>query len=121
MEELYTRLFVSSDRSHQDLLALVAEACAGKIEQGWTVVSGHYEVDVRPNDEGTEEARRAHPGDFLYFPFTAEVVTGEEANDVVAYIRFVGLLMNKLHAHGMRVVASCDWEDDLPGGGRLGT
>ena len=120
MGELYTKLFVSFERSHQDFLASVAKACAGKVEERWTVVSGDYEMDVRPNDEGTEEARRTHPGGFLYFPFTIEVVTGRNPGEVASYVGFVGSLMAKLHAEGMEVVASCDWEDGLPGGGHLG-
>ncbi len=120
MEELYTKLFVNSERSHEDLLASVAQACAGKIEAGWTVVSGDYEMDVRPNDEGTEEARRKHPGDFLYYPFIVEVVTEGDPDEAENYVGFVGALMAKLYENGMKVVASCDWEDDLPGCGRLG-
>lgn len=119
MEELYTKLFVSSERSYGDLLAFVADACGGKVEGG-TVVFGVYEMDVRPNDEGTEGARRSHPGDFLYFPFTVEVVTEGDPDKAVSYVDFVGSLMNKLHVEGMKVVAACDWESDLPGGGRLG-
>lgn len=120
MEELYTKLFVGSGRSHGDLLSLVARACGGKVEEGWTVVAGAFEMDVRPNDEGTEEARREHPGDFLYFPFTVEVVTEGDPAEAASYVGFVGSLMSKLHAEGLQVVAACDWESELPGGGRLG-
>lgn len=120
MEELYTKLFVNSERSQQDLFAFVAEVSSGEGEERWTVVSGDYEMDVRLNDEGTEEARRTHPGDFLYFPFTVEVVAEGNPSDVANYVRFVGSLMTELHAKGMQVVASCDWEGELPGRGRLG-
>ena len=30
-------------------------------------------------------------------------------------------IMTALHSHGANVVASCDWEDDLRGQGKLGT
>lgn len=120
MSELYTKLFVRSERAHPDLLALVADACDGKVEEGWTVVAGEYEIDVRPNDDATGEAQREHPGDFLYFPYTVEVVTDVNACETADYIDFVGSLMNRLHSEGMQVVAACDWENELPGGGRLG-
>ena len=120
MSELYSKLFVQTPRSHPDLLTFVASASKGTVDDGWTVVSGLYEMDVRPNDESTEEAHRAHPGDFLYFPYTVEVVTESIAGETSDYVQFVASLMKQLYADGMQVVAACDWEDELPGGGRLG-
>lgn len=120
MAELYTKLFVNSERSHDDLLSLIAHAFDGEVEEGWVIVVGDYEMDVRPNDESTEENRRLHPDDFLYFPFTVEVVANGDPDAASEYVGFVGSVMSKLHAEGMQLVAACDWEIELPGSGRLG-
>jgi hypothetical protein len=120
MSELYTKLFVESEVSHRELLSFVASACGGKVEAPWTVVAGAFEMDVRPNNDSTEVMRRSHPGEFIYFPYTVEVVGEGEPDSPLAYLSFVGSLMQRLHAAGMQVVAACDWESDLPGGGRLG-
>lgn len=120
MAELYTKLFVQSQVSHEELLSLVARTCGGNVEAGWTVVAGDYEMDVRPNEDSTEAARHEHPGDFIYFRYTVEVVTESDSDAPAAYLGFVSSLMQKLHSEGMQVVAACDWEGDLPGGGRLG-
>lgn len=120
MSELYTRLFVQTEDSHQELLSLVVRASGGTLEALWTVVSESYAMDVRLNDYSTEKNRRDHPEDFIYFPYTIEVITEGNPDAPSDYLHFVGALMEKLHAHGMKVVAACDWESELPGRGRLG-
>ncbi len=72
-------------------------------------------MDVRPNDDSTDDLRRLHPDDFLYFPYTVEVVVERDRDTASEYVSFVGLLMDRLYAEGMQVVAACDWESDLPG------
>ncbi len=121
MAELYTRMFVRAEGSLLDLLSSVADACNGRIVgNGWTIAAGEYEIDVRPNDDSSDDLRRLHPGNFLYFPYTVEVVVDRDRDVTSEYVSFVGFLMDWLHAQGMQVVAACDWESDLPGGGRLG-
>lgn len=119
MSELFTKLFVRSERSHEELISFVADATHGVVKEGWTVISGDYEMDVRPNEDATGRARHERADDFVYYPYTVEVVTEGDPDLPSVYLAFVASLMEALYADGMRVVAACDWECDLPGGGRL--
>ena len=117
MEELYTKLFVEIECEHADLIRAVASACSGQVEQ-WTVTSGPCEIDVRPN-ESRGVGHSSGPADgFLDFPFTVEVVD-EALENRTRYLSFVARMMIALHQLGATVVAACEFEDELPGGGTL--
>ena len=118
MSELYTKLFVRTDHSHAELLAQLAAALQGDVE-GWTIALDDCEIDVRLNDEASASVRAQNADNFLYFPYTVEVVCDSVGGDVERYVSRVGSIMNTLHQAGMAVVAACDWEERLPGGGRL--
>jgi hypothetical protein len=116
-EEFYSKIFVKGDCTHAELLSLVAHALPGMIDD-WTVVGNDCEVDVRPNEDYSPEALESAPTDFVYFPYTVEVVsTCVECTD---HVRTVSALMRAIHDRGMPVVTASDWENTLPGKGRLG-
>ena len=116
-EELYTRIFVDTQRMHSAVLRTVAEVLGGQVD-GWTVRAGDVEVDVRKNSDALAEPSAAGEDAFLHFPLTAEVVT--QTLSLEAYLSRVAAIMERLHQDGAKVVAACDWEEQLPGGGKLG-
>jgi hypothetical protein len=118
MSEFYTRLFVDSSASLQTLLARLAVATSGAIDEG-TLVAAPFELDVRRNEFARERDIESAEGDFMFFPYSVEIVADPRAADEMRYVAFVELVMRTLHAGGMTVVAACDWEDKLPGCGRL--
>jgi hypothetical protein len=68
------------------------------------------EVDVGRNDLPTEEA---DPDDFVNWRAVVEISAGAETTDD-RMVAFVADLMTSLRAAGHRVVAACDFEDELP-------
>jgi hypothetical protein len=114
--EFYTRLFVDTRMSHDELLSSVASLLGGSVRR-WTAAASSVEADVRPNPDADATKLRSNPKDFIAFPFTIEVVTEQAAFE--EYLANVATLMNGLHTGGASVVAACDWEDELPGGGAL--
>jgi hypothetical protein len=117
-EALFTRLFVETDLPAYVLLRRVAQRLGGTVELN-TVTAGPLEVDIRENRELRSPGQAVAPEDgFLYFSLTAEVESETMALD--AYLSNVAAVMLSLHEVGAKVVAACDWEDLLPGGGKLG-
>jgi len=101
------------------VVANVSAAVAGRIEVG-TVVGAGCEIDARSNDDYSPEVLQRDPTDFVYFPYTVEIEAASEGMGLKRYLGVVATVMEALAGSGMRVVAACDWEDRLPGGGRLG-
>jgi len=114
MLEFYTRLFVEIDTTLGKLLQLVATDCNGTIDM-MTVKLEEFEMDIIKS----EYTLTYHdPHDFMSYSYNIEVVNIKEVS-LDDYLIFVGKLMNKLYNHNAKIVASCDWEDDLPGHGKL--
>jgi len=118
MTALYTRLYVNSALSTEHLLRRVAEVISGSVGIE-TVVSEHVEVDVRANDDFDPKALHQEPRDFIHFSYSVEVET-RIGLPLGSYLSIVGQLMRGLSDVGASVVASCEWEERLPGSGRLG-
>jgi hypothetical protein len=113
--DLYTKLFVHTSSTHDELLRQVATILNGRIEM-WSVEAAGLVADARPNNEAL--APDAQPYSyFVHYPFTVEVYSLQLELD--EYLRRVGELMSSLDANGAAVVAACDWEELLPGGGAL--
>ncbi|MGH1487219.1 MAG: hypothetical protein ACRBCI_13480 [Cellvibrionaceae bacterium] len=115
MTEFYTKLFVKIDISLQALLQVVASICNGDIDV-MTVEAGRYEVDVLENKDASVIS---DPSDFMSFDYIVEIVNIEDTT-LDAYLEFTGNLMTKLNSNDAKVVAACDWEEKLPGSGKLG-
>ncbi|MCG3133538.1 MAG: hypothetical protein HMLKMBBP_00716 [Planctomycetes bacterium] len=119
MAERYgTRIYVATDLSRSDVVALFAGAVAGRVERS-SVVGQRCVIDVRRNDE-YDPRPRSDADAFLYFPLTVEVWTEDPSVSLKSYLSTVASVMQALAANGSRLVAACDWEHLLPGGGRLG-
>jgi hypothetical protein len=119
MADLYTKLYVRTTVSHAQLLNMVASIARGTVD-AWTVVGRGLEIDVRPNEDAVGTEPSSEPSEaFLHSPFTVEVVSDAGPAGLRRYLSEVGALMTGLHKAGMQVVANCDWEDKLPGKGRL--
>jgi hypothetical protein len=107
--ELYTRLFVESVCSEATLHGRIAQT---------------NNVDVRLYDLYVSENPYANTGgadaEHDEFPCTVEVVGDSDTSSVAEYLRIVGVVMEALHQGGSKVVAACDWEEQLPGRGKLG-
>ena len=95
-----------------DIAALesaVPEA-AGSILHRRTVRTDVLEVDIfyekhgLPSDTGD---------DFVALPYYLEVEAANESVTFDAFVAALASLLNRLRARGLRVVASCDFEDQL--------
>lgn len=119
MDDLFAKFYVDTTLDHGRLLAAVARILGGEVSR-FTVESPVVEADVRPNDDHRSPQRASAPDDFVYFPFTLDVEPAGGGTDLDAFLAAISAIMVGLAEADMRVVVACDWEDRLPGGGRLG-
>lgn len=115
-DALFCSIYVDSSLSREAMASLVAELTGGVVMRGGIDCAwGHIAVD---DDYGTFEIRKADPDDFLGWPTLLEIMPSDNARreDVVPAVTS---LMNALIARGRRVLAQCDYAEDLPGGGEV--
>ena len=115
-DALFCSVYVDSSLSRDAMASLVAELIGGVMVRGGVDCEwGHIAVD---DDYGAFEIRKADPDDFLGWPTLLEIMPSHSARreDVVPAVTS---LMNGLIARGMRVLAQCDYAEDLPGGGEV--
>jgi hypothetical protein len=115
-DTLFCSICVDSSLSRDAMASLVAELIGGVVVRGGVDCAwGRIAVD---DDYGMFEIRVADPDDFLGWPTLLEVMPLDSAHreDVVPAVIS---LMKALIARGMRVLAQCDYAEDLPGGGEV--
>jgi hypothetical protein len=117
MEDLFAMLYVDTSLDHRSLLESVARFLDGEVAD-WTVESQAIEADVRPNDDYRSPERASSLNDFVYFPYTVDVES-VGSTGLEAFLGAISKIMFGLAGSRMRVVVACEWEDRLPGGGRL--
>lgn len=115
-EALFASIYVDTSERAEDTACAVAALVGGtskgrKVDCAWARVA----VD---DDYGEFEIRQRDPDDFLGWPTLLEVMPHEAApaEQVVAHVRD---LMRGLIARGWRVLAQCDYADQLPGAGEV--
>lgn len=110
MSDLYCKLFVHAPMTRDELVDWFARSEGGRVRLR-TITTQTMELDVSSNDES--DPQRADKDDgFLYFPFIVDVTPAENAGRD-AYVARVDAVMRSMRAAGMRVVAACDFEDEL--------
>ena len=115
-DALFCSIYVDSSLSRDVMASLVAELTGGVVVRGGIDCAwGRIAVD---DDYGTFEIRKADPDNFLGWQTLLEIIPSDSARreDVVPAVTS---LMNALISRGMRVLAQCDYAEDLPGGGEV--
>jgi hypothetical protein len=115
-DALFCSVHVDSSLPRDATASIVAELTGGVVVRGGVDCAwGRIAID---DDYGTFEARAADPDDFIGWPTLLEIMPADSAcrEEVVPA---VASLMKSLIARGMRVLAQCDYAEDLPGGGEV--
>ena len=109
-------LYVDLEVSEEELLEIL-EKKLGCIRKWWTMECGIIYIHTKIS-EFYVAGQRAY--DFVTFKFLVEVYDESCEVELDAYLEQLARVMLALQDMGARVVAACDWEERLPGGGRLG-
>jgi hypothetical protein len=115
-DALSCSIHVDSSLPREAMVSLVPELTGSVVARGGVDYAwGRIAVD---DDYGTFEPRAADPDNFLGSPTLREVMSSDSAgrDDLVPE---VASLMKALMAHGMRVLAQCEYAEALPGRGEI--
>lgn len=111
-ENLYCKLFIDTDLSENSILVLVASILSGSINR-WSVVTELSEIYVNKNDYFDMERRSEKQEGFLYSRYYLDIEPKENA-DEDNYINSISNLLQGLWTSGLKAVAACDFEEELP-------
>jgi hypothetical protein len=109
-QELYCKIFVSTEQDRSWLLQQVARLSAGTVT-GRTVNSAELLVDASRNED-YDPARVLETGGFVYFRYYLDVVPADGV-ERQAYIDSVRRLLLGISQTGVCAVAACDFESEL--------
>ena len=118
MERAYAELYIRTDLDVMQVASAIAPAVNGT-KTGAVVVAGGFEVEVRTNPNVNDRAADSSSDDFLFFPLMAEVEALQPGAFDEDFVQGVAAAMLAVAATGASVVVACDFEDRLPGDGRL--
>ncbi len=118
MNRPVARLYVNALMTPSELTARVAEALGGVVGRGGFATAA-LEGDVRRGADHEPATVAMDPQDYIRYPYAVEV-EGRDGVELNRYVEGVGQVMRVLERLGASVVAACDWEDELPGAGKLG-
>lgn len=112
LDELYCTIFVDTLVTQQELVRRIAEVVDGHVRMR-TIYAPSVFICVHRNEDFDDRRRREPDDGFLFFRFYLEV-DAEHGQVRAAQIRLVAQLLEYFWASGMRAVAACDYEDELP-------
>lgn len=109
--DLYCHLYIDAYLSKQGLKEHFSELLGGHSEFD-SIDTDLFSLDIKKNDEHDPEQMRNPDNGFIYFPYYVDVEPQPDV-DAFNYIASLQDLLRKLRSAGFRVVASCDFEDQL--------
>jgi len=108
--------FIHTDMDIKELTALIEKHTAMKFDEDLEAESFPLFLRLKENRHFDKSKVECFHEGFLYFKYRLNVECDHEEIKG-SYINFLSGLLFFLWEHGMRVIASCDFEDSLPYGG----
>ncbi|KII00505.1 hypothetical protein LP52_01415 [Streptomonospora alba] len=108
----YCKIFVKN-ASFDELQSLMVDAFGGDFNIRTMQFDG-YSIDIEKNTTVTEEGSE----DFVQWPVFIEFFGEDDRPEGVA-VEVVTRILNSLWGNGVRAVAACDFEDELPWSGGI--
>lgn len=118
MKPFFSRLYVASPRPLSELVDAIARVLDAS-EHMCTITTPVASTDLLTNDDYDRAALEWDASDYIRYPYSVDIESAPNVG-LYRYLDEVALIMRTLHSHGSNVVASCDWEELLPGAGKLG-
>lgn len=111
-ENLFCKVFIDTNEERLGLLSSIKDVVLGTTER-WTITSNSMELELRKNDDFNESLRFEKQDGFLYSRYYIEIEPIADTKQE-QYISSVSMLLENLWALGYKVVAACDFENELP-------
>lgn len=116
MEDLYCKIFINSSMSIEELSQEIGNFCEIMPDKFLSIENDYFTIDILRNKEFSEEKTKEFPDGFLYFPYFLDI-EGTENTEREEYIKLIGDLILYLWDKKCQLVASSDFEEDLPNKG----
>jgi len=116
-ENRYCKVFISGLESREEVgrrvVGCLEPAIPGPAN---TITSGIMRISVRKNDDYDKQLQDRPSDGFLWYPFFLDVLPTNTAPQE-EYVLQIATLLRCLWDNGIKAVAACDFEEDLPAGG----
>ncbi|EAZ92764.1 hypothetical protein [Crocosphaera chwakensis] len=109
---LYCKVFLDTDINREQLLPLIAKLINGKVSRR-EIETSIAKISVRTNDDFDENQREEFPDGFLYYRFFLDIEPLKDTDQKV-YIETLSHFLESLWSLNYKVVAACDFEEELP-------
>ena len=111
MYDDYTcRLYIESDRSLEEITNTIKNFTDGS-KSNKTILTDMFEIDVEESLDADKEYIDKEDG-FLFYRFNVYVEPNSD-DEYKKYIKSLSKLISDLRTNGARVVASCEFEQDI--------
>ncbi|GGI17865.1 1,4-dihydroxy-6-naphthoate synthase [Gottfriedia solisilvae] len=116
MEDLYCKIFINTNLSIDILTENISNFLSLEYDKYFSIKGDLFTIDVRKNKEFEEENSKTLIDGFLYYRYFLDMDLSDYYRKE-EYKLIVGKLMEFLWGEGYLVVASCDFENELPNRG----
>ncbi|MDF2961946.1 MAG: 1,4-dihydroxy-6-naphthoate synthase [Paenibacillus sp.] len=103
---LNCKIFIDTDESYEYMYKTIAEIVRGKIENRNTIRNEILDLSLLNNDDFEVTKRHCFPD---YLEVEPCVIS-----DPISYVTSISMLLELLWRDGFKVVAACDFEEQLP-------
>ena len=107
-EDLYCKVYVDGASNSTSLISTIADVANGQVKRR-TVRTPFLEVDVF---DQSRHVKADAGDDFVYWPSYLEVFAADGVS-FDAFVQAMADLLDGLGERGLRVVASCDFEEQI--------
>lgn len=124
MNELHCKLFVDTWLSIEELTHELSNRLNLKYDKFLSIESELFYMDVLRNKEFDKIESLKFPDGFLYFPYMIDIDVNDDIeldnNQILEYKNIISKVMSYLWEQGAKLVASSDFESELPNSGGYG-
>ena len=118
-DDLYCKLYVDTDFEIEQLKDEITSMVSGQKQLFRTIVTTFGEIDVNKNEDFDDKKRDIEPDGFIYSRYYLDIEPKEDIEQQ-DYISGIGDLLQSLWSNGLKSVAACDFEEELPQKGGYG-
>lgn len=109
---LYCKIYLDSRLEIEELCQYINDKVSGRIELIRTIKTEWGEIDLRRNNDFNPQRLKNNPEDFVFWQYYLDIEPKGEI-DKSEYIGHIAKLIDEFNSENIKVVASCDFEENL--------
>ncbi|XKM13718.1 hypothetical protein RCS94_00665 [Orbaceae bacterium ac157xtp] len=113
MNNYYCKMFVNAPITKGELAHKISSFLGISFDKFLSAENDIFTIDIQCNKEFNETNGQKFPDGFLFYPYFVETDIVDEKKEL-QYKTLIKCLMDFFWAEQYQVVASCDFEEELP-------